>query len=151
MREAIPAAIEAAAERHESYVELVWRRFRKSKPAIVGGLMILTLAILGLFAEFFSPNQLYQIDMQASFTPPHRIRFIDGEGNFHLRPFVYAQVPSIDMTTFEPIWEEDTTQRYEIQFLSKVGNTSCSACSQPTCISLGSRKGPKSIFLVQTS
>jgi peptide/nickel transport system permease protein len=114
--EPMPAVIEKAAEHHESYFELVWRKFTKSKAAIAGGLMILTLAVLGLFAEFFSPNTLYQINMQAAFTPPHQVHFIDAEGNFHLRPFVYAQVPSLDMQTFEPIWEEDTSKRYEIQF-----------------------------------
>ena len=28
-------------EQHESYFQLVWRRFRKSKPAIAGALMII--------------------------------------------------------------------------------------------------------------
>lgn len=116
MRETVPAAVEMAAEHHESYFELVWSRFKKSKAAIIGGLMILILAILALFAEFFSPNPLYQTNMQASFTPPHRVRFIDAEGNLHFRPFVYAQEPTLDLKTFEPIWTENTDQRYEIKF-----------------------------------
>jgi peptide/nickel transport system permease protein len=110
------AAEETAREHHESYFELVWSRFRKSKPAIAGGLMILILAVLALFAEFFSPNPLAQLDMQASFTPPHRVRLIDEAGNFHLRPFVYELVPSFDPATFEPIWEEDPDKIHEIYF-----------------------------------
>ncbi len=117
LSENIPEIIEETeAERHESYFELVWKKFKKSKAAITGGLMILTLAILALFADFFSPNPLNELKMQAAFTPPQQIHFVDTEGNFHLRPFVYALVPSIDLQTLEPTWTEDTSKRYPIQF-----------------------------------
>lgn len=103
-------------ERHESYFELVWKKFQRSKPAIAGGLMILALTVLAIFADFFSPNRLNELKMQAAFTPPQQIHFVDTEGNFHLRPFVYALVPSIDLQTLEPTWTEDTSKRYPIQF-----------------------------------
>ena len=43
---------------HESYFQLVWRRFRRSQVAIVGALMVLTMIILAIFADFFSPSPL---------------------------------------------------------------------------------------------
>ena len=33
-------------EQHESYLQLVWHRFRRSKPAIFGGLMVLSLIMV---------------------------------------------------------------------------------------------------------
>ena len=45
-------------EANESYFQLVWRRFRRSTVSIVGGLMVLTLCTLAIFAEFFSPTAL---------------------------------------------------------------------------------------------
>jgi peptide/nickel transport system permease protein len=107
---------ETEAERHESYFELVWTRFKKSKPAIAGGIMILILSILAAFTEFFAPNPLTEIKMDAAFTPPQQVHFFDVDGNFHWRPFVYGLTITLDPVTFEPIWEEDTSQRYEIQF-----------------------------------
>jgi peptide/nickel transport system permease protein len=104
------------AEQREGYFELVWRKFRKSRPAIIGGLMVLILVILAIFADFFSPTDPTQLNMSGSFTPPQRVRFIDASGRFHLRPFTYLQVIELDPRTFEPIWSEDTSQRYEIQF-----------------------------------
>ncbi len=101
---------------NESYYQLVWQRFRRSKAAIFGGLLVLILLILAIFAEFFSPVDPTKSDLQNSFIPPTTIRFFDEEGNFHLRPFVYNQEVTIDLTTFEPIWEEDYSQRYPIQF-----------------------------------
>ena len=108
----------AIQESHnDSYFELVWRRFRRSKVSIIGGLMVLTLIILALFAEFFSPKSLYEIDLQSSFMPPQKVHFLDAEGNFHWRPFVYNHALDMDMTTFRSIWSEDTSKIYEIKFL----------------------------------
>ena len=106
-------------EQHESYFQLVWQRFRKSRPAIAGGLMVLSLIILAIFAEFFAPVDPADANLQDSFIPPTRIRLIDTEGNFHLRPFIYNLEVTIDPKTFEPLWEEDPEQRYDIQFFVK--------------------------------
>ncbi len=106
-------------EQHESYFQLVWQRFRKSRPAIAGGLMVLSLIILAIFAEFFAPVDPTDANLQDSFIPPTRIRLIDAEGKFHLRPFMYNQVVTIDPKTFEPLWEDDPEQRYDIQFMVK--------------------------------
>ncbi len=100
---------------HESYLQLVWQRFKKSRIAVIGGLMVLALAILAIFADFFSPTDPRVLDMANSFTPPQRIRFFDDKGNFHIRPFVYNQVVGINPRTFEPTWKEDTSQRYQIK------------------------------------
>jgi peptide/nickel transport system permease protein len=103
-------------EQHESYIQLVWRRFRKSKPAIAGGIMIIGLAILAIFSDFFSPYDPQELDMVSSFTPPTRIRFFDANGKFYFRPFVHTQVIELDETTFAPIWTEDLTVLYPIKF-----------------------------------
>ena len=104
-------------EEHESYFDLVWRRFRRSPVSIIGALMVLMLVILAVFADFFSPTSISGIDLQASFIPPQRIHFIDTEGKFHLRPFVYNYVYTLDPTTFRVMWVEDQSQAYEIKFL----------------------------------
>ena len=109
----------SSQEQHESYFQLVWRRFRKSKPGIAGGLMVLGLIVLAVFAEFFSPTDPLKLAMAASFTPPQRIHFIDADGKFHLRPFTYMQMVDLDPTTFEPRWVEDTSQRYAVKLFPK--------------------------------
>ena len=103
-------------ERYESYFQLVWKRFRKSKPAIIGGLMILILIMLAAFADFFCPADLEKTDLQLTNMPPQRVRFIDAEGKFHLRPFVYNLMVDYDPLTFAPIWKEDTSKRFPIYF-----------------------------------
>ena len=43
--------VDSGEEQHESYFQLVWQRFRKSRPAIAGGLMVLSLIILAIFCR----------------------------------------------------------------------------------------------------
>jgi peptide/nickel transport system permease protein len=103
-------------EENESYFDLVWRRFRRSPVSIIGALMVLMLVILAIFADFFSPTAISGIDLQASFIPPQRVHFFDAEGKFHLRPFVYNYVYTLDPVTFRVMWVEDQTKAYEIKF-----------------------------------
>lgn len=114
-----PPAISAVLrekEERESYFQLVWKKFKKSKPAIVGGLMIITLAVLAVFSDFFSPTDPRELNMPSSFTPPQRIHFVDAEGKFHLRPFTYKQVIELEPRTYKPLWSEDTSHRYHLKF-----------------------------------
>ena len=111
--------LETQSEQYESYLQLVWKRFRKSKAAIVGGLMILMLLVLAIFSDFFAPTNHYKTDFKMSNTPPQRIRFIDAEGKFHFWPFIYNKTIELNPLTFEPIWADDTSQRYPIRFFVK--------------------------------
>lgn len=114
--DSVPQLIAAQEAHNDSYFELVWRRFRRSNVSIIGGLMVLGLIVLAIFAEFFTPKSLYEIDLQSSFMPPQKIHFIDADGNFRWRPFVYNHAWEMDMTTFRSLWTEDTSQIYEIKF-----------------------------------
>ena len=109
-------AIDLTKEQHENYLSLVWQRFRQSKVAIIGGLMVLMLGVLAVFSDFFSPTDPTALNMPASFTPPTKVYFADADGNFSLRPFVYRQVIGVNPRTFQPTWTEDRSKKYEIQF-----------------------------------
>jgi peptide/nickel transport system permease protein len=116
LKSTISAANLEVVQHNEGYFELVWRRFRRSKASIVGGLMVITLGFLAIFAEFFAPYSLSNINLNDAFIPPQRIRFVDAQGNFHLRPFVYNFAMEISMTTFQVTWTEDTSEIFPIRF-----------------------------------
>jgi peptide/nickel transport system permease protein len=60
-------------KRRESYGELVWRKFRRSKIAIIGGLIVTMLAVLAIFSDFFSPTDPTAVAMQGAYQPPQPI------------------------------------------------------------------------------
>jgi peptide/nickel transport system permease protein len=111
VKQAIPSQ-----EVNESYFQLVWRRFRRSKASIIGALLVVTLVLLAAFADFFSPTTIYDINLKQAFIPPQAVHFIDHEGNFHLAPFVYNYVYTLNPKTFQVMWAEDDTKAYEVHF-----------------------------------
>jgi peptide/nickel transport system permease protein len=100
----------------QSYWGLVWWRFKKSKVAIFGGLLIV-LFYLGcvVIPEFVSP---YLLETRSEFTEatPQRIHFIDPEGKFHLRPFVYGYEKKVDLQLRIRTWIEVPELLYPIYF-----------------------------------
>ena len=112
----IPRVQLAPEERRESYTALVWRKFRKSKIAITGGLMIIMLIFMAIFADFLSPSDPVTPNMQFAYTRPQGLYFIGSDGTFHLRPFTFTQKQELDPTTFLPNWVPDLSKPYPIKF-----------------------------------
>jgi peptide/nickel transport system permease protein len=116
--EELATMLRRTSRTHESYGELVWRKFRKSKIAIIGGLVVVGLFIMAIFSDFFSPYDPVKLNMKDGFMPPTQLHFVDAKGQFHLRPFVYKrqQVLNADMTS---TWTDDTSVRYPVIFFPK--------------------------------
>jgi peptide/nickel transport system permease protein len=115
-----PEVPEQAEEQREqlsqSYWALVWWRFKRSKAALIGAVIVVLSYFMGVaFAEFFSP---YLVNQESDYVEarPQWIQFVDEEGNFHLRPFVYGLEETIDQELFKRTYEVDKTKRYPIYF-----------------------------------
>lgn len=107
---------EDAEESSDSYSQLVWQRFSRSKAAIAGALMVVMLFVLALFPEFFSPYDYYATTLGDTYIPPAEIRFFDAEGNFKFRPFVYKSELVIDPVTYQAKPELDTEHPHYLRF-----------------------------------
>jgi peptide/nickel transport system permease protein len=110
------APLPQARRRRESYTDLVWRKFRKSKIAITGGLIIVTLVTLAVFSDFFSPYDPVAINMQQAYFPPQSLYFVDPWGRFSLQPFTFQLKSVLDPATFLPSWQADNTRPCRISF-----------------------------------
>jgi peptide/nickel transport system permease protein len=81
----------------------------------------ITIALLAafhaavLFAGFFAPYNFATQNRDLAFAPPMRVHFIDAQGKFHLRPFVYGfRLAPADPSGFAP----DFAQRHPIRFFA---------------------------------
>lgn len=103
----------------QGYWSLVWWRFRKSRIAVLGGLALIVIyvACVGL-AEFVAP---YSLERRSVFVeaPPQGMRFVDAQGQFHLRPFVYGLERKIDQQLLTRTYVEDPSRLYPIYFFAK--------------------------------
>ena len=109
---------ETAAEEQyfvASQWQLMWRKFKKHRLALLGTSMLGALYISAIFCEFFSPYDLYERYPDYIFVEPQRVRFFD-QGRLQLRPFVYGLEGERDPVTFRRIYTEDKTKKHPIRF-----------------------------------
>lgn len=92
---------------------LMFRRLRRNRIAIIGGIILTVLYICAILADFLSPNPPHQQDLLNFYHPPTKIHFIDERGKFHFRPFIYRyEMVDLDRMIYKP----DTQQKYYLKF-----------------------------------
>ncbi len=96
--------------------QLAWRRFRKSRLGLCGGVLIVLLYLSALFAEFLAPHHYQQSFDQRVHAPPQLPRISDEEG-IHF-PFVYDMVLTYSEDRLERIYEIDTSRRYPLKLFA---------------------------------
>lgn len=108
----------AAARRTDTatHWQLMWWKFRRHKMALLGGGVLAVLVFFSLFAEFFAPYTPQERTAKYTQGQPMGFHFIDAEGSFHLRPFVYARVTKRDKVTLRLVPTIDPTKRWPIKF-----------------------------------
>lgn len=95
--------------------QLFWIKFRRHKAALISLWFIGLLYLIAVFAEFVAPYGPFQRHTQHLMAPPTVVRFVDAEGGFHLRPFVYQISSTLDTQTFQRTFVEDTSTRYHLK------------------------------------
>jgi peptide/nickel transport system permease protein len=100
-----------------SLQQLIWRRFLRNRLAVGGGLVLLFLYLtVVILTEFLAPYDFAEKNEDYIFRPPQLPRFIDRQGKFHVRPFVYGMEVTLDTNTFTYIHVPDYSHIYPIGF-----------------------------------
>ena len=89
--------------------QLMWRKLRRHRLALVGATVLALLYLVAVFAEFFAPHDLFQRHNDFINAPPQRVRVLD-EGRVRL-PFVYPLVQTRNEVTLRREYTADTTRR----------------------------------------
>ena len=92
-----------------SYGRLIYLRFLRNHAAVVAAFALVFIYLITLVCPFFAPYDPNTRFLEKVAHPPLLPTFIDAEGQFHLRPFVYATVQSRDPKTMERMYTKDTT------------------------------------------
>ena len=111
-----PAA--SAEERYfiASQRQLIWRKFRKHRMAVIAG-VILLLAYLAAFTyEFCAPYGSLTQHKGFVHAPPTRIRVLDADGRLR-SPFVYGLTGKVNLETFQREFVEDRSVIHPMRFL----------------------------------
>lgn len=95
--------------------QLIWWRFRKHRLAQTGALILLTMALIGLFAEFFGPYSGITRDSEAVLVSPQAPQFCNDDG-CTLRPFLPGIVAKRNPDTLRMETTIDPSVRRDIYF-----------------------------------
>lgn len=113
--ESVEAAVEEK-ERKRISLRRSLRYVRRRKSFVAGLCIVIFFYVVAIFADFLAPYD-YRLQTRGEpAAPPSVIHFADAEGNFHLRPFIYA---SRMIDPLERRYEEDTARAYPLAFLTK--------------------------------
>jgi peptide/nickel transport system permease protein len=104
---------------NDTYLTLVWRRFRRSLMGMIGLVLVVLLIVVSIFADFFAPMDPKQADI--AFAPPDVISFFNADGSFSPMPIVYPIVETgeFDPVTFQPMTGPDTSNPTPLGFFVK--------------------------------
>lgn len=92
------------------------KRFFKHKLGIAGSTILLVIYLMIIFAGFISPYDMTEKDSKYIYSPPSDLHFVDSEGKFSFRPFLYGTKKTRDPITLEINYEQDTSKKYFIHF-----------------------------------
>ncbi len=101
-----------------SQQQLIWRRFKRHRLALVSSVMLIIMYFLAFTYEFWSPYRAITQHQGYVNTPPTPIRFFDSQGNF-IGPFVYGLKYELNLDTFERIYTEDPDTIHRIRFFTR--------------------------------
>ena len=94
---------------------LMLRRFLRNRLAVGGGVVLLFLYFMIVFADLISPYDHLISNEDFVARAPQLPRMIDAEGNFHARPFVYGTTTFLDTHNLDWVHEDDKEQIYPLK------------------------------------
>ena len=95
--------------------QLMWRRFRKHRLAMVGAVIVILFYLVVLFADFLAYANPEASDAQRGLIAPQGIQFFH-EGKF--LPHVFALVGKRDPATFKRVYTVDPTKIVPLTFFA---------------------------------
>jgi peptide/nickel transport system permease protein len=111
--------LSTAASTSQSYLRLVWRRFRRSVPGIFGLVLVVTMLAISVFADFFAP--VNPREPSIAFAPPDKIGFYVPDQGWQVRPvsFPVTETEELDPVTYQPLIGPDLKNPRPLTFFAE--------------------------------
>jgi len=116
------AEIQRSDERETTTVvagqwQLIWRKFRKHRLAMVGGSITVAIYLIAIFAEFFAPFTPDRFGADYTYAPPQRLHlFQQTDAGLRFRPYVNGYTVEIDYDAGRRNFVVDPAVRHSVVF-----------------------------------
>jgi len=110
---------ESEAQFVASQWRLMWWKFSRHRLAVASMYILLAFYATVILADFVAPFDPRAMDARYVEAPPTTIHFVDVDGDFHLRPFVYDSDKAMDPESLRMTYTEVTARRHPLQLLAR--------------------------------
>jgi peptide/nickel transport system permease protein len=93
---------------------LMWWRFSKHKVALVSGIVVLSVYLVALFAEFCAPFGPDNVNPVYLYAPPQGLSLIDTSDGLRFAPYVYGYKSVVDAAAGRRTFTVDPTQKIAV-------------------------------------
>ena len=118
--EASDDRVSTVSNNNQNYGALVWRRFRRSVPGMVGAILVISMLVISVFADFFAP--MNPREPSIAFAPPDKVGFHVPDEGWRLRPVAFPIVEDpdlLDPVTFQPLIGPDYKNPRRLTFFAQ--------------------------------
>src|SRR5262245_19449753 len=118
---AAPPTASPAAESRVSVAsqwQLMWWKFRKHKLAVAGGVLVILIYLVALFAEFLAPFDTEMFSATYTYAPPQPLHLFEttAEGR-KFNPYVNGYKVEIDQAALRRTFVVDEETKHYVGFL----------------------------------
>ena len=96
--------------------KLVWWRFKKHRLAVISGWILIIIALIALFPDFFSTQNPHKTSARKSFMPVQGVHFFHEKGFF---PYAYELKGKRNKTTPKMEWVINESKIIPLSFFVK--------------------------------
>lgn len=114
-----PQAVQETEVAVMSVGQLMWLRFRRSRPAVYSLVFLGCMYLIAALAPFLAPYGVRSTHEQFPAMGPHGMQVVNQEGRLQWPPFVYGVGRHTDPVTFQPVYTVDTSVTYPVRFLAR--------------------------------
>ncbi|MCB0062207.1 MAG: ABC transporter permease [Caldilineaceae bacterium] len=95
--------------------QLMWWKFRKHKPAMIGGIVTILVYLIAIFAEFLAPFDTERFSAQHTYAPPTPLHFFEttNEGT-SFNPYVNGYTVEIDPVALRRTFVVDESVKHYV-------------------------------------
>jgi peptide/nickel transport system permease protein len=116
-------AVDSASENRiyvASQWALMWRKFRKHKLAMIGGIVTILIYVVALFAEFLAPFPAGAFSATYTYAPPQPLHFfLEENGQRRFQPYVNGYKVEIDQAALRRTFVVDEEAIIPVRFFAK--------------------------------
>lgn len=100
--------------------KLMWWRFRKHKLAMVGGVVVILIYLVAIFADFLAPFPADKYSARYTYAPPQRLHMVlRTEDGIKFQPHVYGYATKVDPVALRRSFVLDDTNIIPVGLFGK--------------------------------